>query len=249
MNHKSKKKRGTIKTRLDALLLQLGMAENIQQAQAFIMAGKVICDNQRVDKPGILVALDATLRVRGLKKYVSRGGDKLARSIISVGLSGHHFEGLHLLDVGSSTGGFSDCALQWGAASVTCVDVGTNQLHWQLRQDPRVYLYENQDIRSFDASKIATLPRYDWIISDVSFISLTTIAEAIVKNAAAHTQLLLLVKPQFELAKECVPAGGVVKDKAHVRAALNRVQDCFLELGWRTVVCVKSAVLGRDGNQ
>lgn len=234
------------KCRLDDLLVARDLAGNKAEAQALIMAGAVIVNDQREDKAGTLISQDAAVRIRGQKTYVSRGGDKLAGALEDFAVEST-FRGARVLDVGASTGGFTDCALQKGAAHVTSVDVGTNQLDWSLRNDPRVTALEKTDIRDFAPSADVV---YDWVVGDVSFISLSEIAEAVLRlMTSGHTQALLLVKPQFELPAKSVPVGGVVLEPAQQQLALRPLIKLFALHALVEPMAKQARIKGRDGNQ
>jgi len=211
------------------------------------MAGKVVVADQRVDKVGQLVDREAPIRIKDDgSRYVSRGGDKLASALEQLGLWSM-LKGAAVLDVGASTGGFTDCCLQAGARSVIALDVGTGQLAWELRSDPRVISLEKTDLRDFDPS---AYPPIDLVVADVSFNSLARLASGF-RSAAPRpgTIFLLLVKPQFELEREDVPLGGIVVDPASRQRALDKVIDALIHEGLIVISTVESGVSGRKGNQ
>lgn len=226
------------------LLLEKGLCSSREQAEAYIYAGQVLADDQRVEKPGQLLKPDAVLRLK-TKTFVGRGGDKLAQAIEDLGLS-EAFRNTVVLDIGASTGGFTDCVLQLGAQKVLAVEVGFNQLSWKLRQDPRVLCFENTDIANFDASPF---PELDWILADLSFRSLESMAPSIMRVSGSRTQFLILVKPQFELPKHEVPEGGVVRDEELWNKAIAQAQAAFEKLGVTAIRVIRSALPGRSGNQ
>ena len=208
------------------------------------MAGDVVVDDQRIDKPSTMVYQDAVVRFKDEGNFVSRGGDKLFAAIEDLGLM-DAFKEKVVLDVGASTGGFTDCCLQLGAAKVVAVDVGTNQLAWTLRNDPRVLSVEQTDIRTYEPPKDLS---FDWVVADVSFNSLARLASAIVK-LAPKAQLLLLIKPQFELPRELVPAGGVVTNDDDRHAALAMAKSALEECGKKIETQIDARVAGRSGNR
>lgn len=207
---------GTERVRIDHLLLERGMIASLPLAHAKIMAGQVYVEELRVASPALRVPRSAELRVKTAKRYVSRGGKKLELALKALQLK---VKGKHVLDIGASTGGFTDCCLQHGAATVTTVDVGTNQLAWRLRKHPQVQVFEKTDIRALSAENFQTI---DLVVADVSFISLTSIMPTVFTNMQ-HGEFLLLVKPQFELPRHLVPRGGVVRAPKLRRHALLRI--------------------------
>jgi 23S rRNA (cytidine1920-2'-O)/16S rRNA (cytidine1409-2'-O)-methyltransferase len=236
------------KLRLDELLVARGLAESRAQAKALIMTGRVLRGTERLDKPGKDFPVDVELIVEQLPRFVSRGGEKLAGALEQFALN---LSGAHVLDVGASTGGFTDCALQAGAADVVCVDVGRAQLHAKLRGDPRVTNLEKLNARHLTA---ADLPRseFDAIVMDLSFISLTTVLPAVWALLRPGGTLVALVKPQFEAGKAEVDKGrGVIRDTAVQEAALARVRDFAAgELPRARVVgTMDSPITGADGNR
>lgn len=220
------------------------LAESRTRAQALIRAGRVLVDDVPVDKPGTRVRPEATLRVRGSdRRFVSRGGDKLAGALADLKLDP---AGLTCLDVGASTGGFSDCLLQAGARHVVAVDVGYGQLHESLRQDDRVTVLERTNARDL---KVESLPApIELVTGDVSFISLRLLLPKIAE-VAPRADCLLLVKPQFEVGREQVGKGGVVRDDALRAGAADAVRECGEGLGYTAVGQVDSRVAGPKGNR
>lgn len=236
----------TRKRRLDELLVEQGWAENPAKAQALVMTGKVLVNEQRADKPAILVSPEAVIRVKGMTAYVSRGGQKLAGALADFDLI-EWVTGKHCLDIGSSTGGFTDCLLQQGAAKVTALDVGTNQLAWKLRTDPRVLVREKTDIRDLSADDANDI---HFVVADISFQSLARLLEPILnRTRRPGMRYLLLVKPQFELPREHVPDGGVVLDAELQKQAVARVLQVCADLGIENTTAKPCQVLGRSGNQ
>ena len=236
------------KLRLDELLVARGLAESRTQAKALIMTGRVLRGTERLDKPGKEFPADIDLIVEQPPRFVSRGGEKLAAALERFALDLH---GAHVLDVGASTGGFTDCVLQAGAADVVCVDVGRAQLHAKLRADPRVTNLEKLNARHLTP---ADLPRsvFDVVVMDVSFISLTSVLPAVWVLLRAGGVLVALVKPQFEAGKSEADKGrGVIRDPAVQEAALARVRDFALAglAGATLVGAIDSPIHGADGNR
>ncbi|MBA2848592.1 TlyA family RNA methyltransferase [Thermosulfuriphilus ammonigenes] len=231
--------------RLDKLLVQRGLFESRQKAQAAIMAGQVFVEGQRVDKAGALVPEEARVEVRGpVCPYVSRGGLKLEAAIEAFGIS---VAGKRALDVGASTGGFTDCLLKRGAARVYAVDVGYGQLHWRLRQDPRVVVLERTNARYLRLKDLGEL--VDLAVIDVSFISLTKIIPAVKKLVVPGGDIIALIKPQFEVGRGEVGRGGVVKDPQKHRKVISRLQDFFAAEGLEDKGLIPSPILGPKGNR
>ncbi len=228
-------------------MVAAGLAETRSRAQALILAGEVLVDDVPATKAGTAVAAEAALRLRNPpRRFVSRGGEKLANALDQLSLDP---AGLHCLDLGASTGGFSDCLLQRGAASVVAVDVGYGQLHPTLRADPRVRVYERTNARDLDAVGASeALDEVALVVADLSFISLRLVLPAIAR-VARGAELLPLVKPQFEVGRERVGKGGVVREDALRHAAVDTVAACAEGLGWREVGRVESGVPGPKGNR
>lgn len=236
------------KLRLDELLVARGLVESRAQAKALIMSGRVLRGTERLDKPGKEFPIDLELVVEQPPRFVSRGGEKLSAALTHFALD---LRGAHVLDVGASTGGFTDCALQAGAADVVCVDVGRAQLHAKLRGDARVTNLEKINARHLTARD---LPRadYDAIVMDLSFISLKAVLPAVWPLLRPGGHLVALVKPQFEAGKAEVDKGrGVIRDAAVQDAALAGVRDFALaELpGARLLGTIDSPITGADGNR
>ncbi|MGH9782596.1 MAG: TlyA family RNA methyltransferase [Terriglobia bacterium] len=234
----------TRKVRLDRLLVERGLVETRHKAQAVIMAGEVLVDGKRIEKAGALVEPDAAVEVREASRYVGRGGLKLAAALDHFGWD---VESKVFLDIGSSTGGFVDCLLQRGAARVHAVDVGAGQLHWRLRQDPRVRLHERVNARYLRWEEIGEA--VDGITLDVSFISATMILPVVAQFAKPGTRLLLLVKPQFEVGKGQVGKCGVVREPSKQAASVAKVRQCAAGLGFADLEEFPCPVLGAEGNQ
>jgi 23S rRNA (cytidine1920-2'-O)/16S rRNA (cytidine1409-2'-O)-methyltransferase len=236
---------GPRRERADKRVVDCGLAESRTRAQALIMAGQVVIGDHVVDKPGALVPIDAEVRLKGEPlRYVSRGGLKLERALDHFALD---VRGLSALDVGASTGGFTDCLLQRGALRVCAVDVGYGQLAWKLKQDPRVVSIERQNARSLDP---ATLPfRPELAVCDVSFISLTLVLPSLVAALGpGRRPLVALVKPQFEVGKGEVGKGGVVRDPEKRLAAVEKCAEAARALGCEVVGAIESPITGPAGN-
>ncbi len=236
------------KIRLDELLVIQGLAASRAQAKALIMSGRVRRGTERLDKPGKDLPEDSALTVDQPPRFVSRGGEKLTAALEKFALN---LKGAHVLDVGASTGGFTDCVLQAGAADVVCVDVGRAQLHSKLLTDPRVTNIEKINARFLHAGD---LPRsdFDAIVMDLSFISLKSVLPAVWPLLHPDGVLVALVKPQFEAGKAAVDKGrGVIRDKAVQDAALAAVRDFALEnlSASRLVGSIDSPITGADGNR
>lgn len=232
------------KERLDVLVVERGMAESRAKAQALILAGQVVVDDQRVDKPGAQVPVDAELRLKGeVLPYVSRGGLKLKAAIDRFGLD---VSGKVGADIGASTGGFTDCLLQHGATRVHAIDVGYGQLHEKLRQDPRVRSRERVNARYLTQEDLPE--RVGVMVIDVSFISLTQVLPAALPFLEPGGLLVALVKPQFEVGRERIGKGGVVKDAAARQEAIDAVTAFVREQGLSIRGVMDSPVPGPAGN-
>ena len=234
----------TIKLRLDRLLVDRGLVESRERGHALILAGQVLVQGQKQDKAGALVPEDAELRILGeVLPYVSRGGLKLEGALKEFKIS---VEGKTALDVGASTGGFTDCLLQHGARKVYAVDVGYGQLAWKLRQDPRVVTIERVNIRDIASSLVPEL--IDIAVIDVSFISLEKVVPSILKFFKPGSGLIALIKPQFEVGRGQVGKGGIVRDEAARDAAVKRIEDFIRGLGFDVKGIIPSPITGQDGN-
>lgn len=233
------------KSRLDLLLTTRGLFPSREQARAAIMAGEVLVDEVKIDKAGAQVAADVVIRLLGQRlPYVSRGGLKLAKAIASFRLD---FSGCLVIDIGASTGGFVDCALQHGARLVYAVDVGHNQLAWKLRTDPRVKVLEKTNARYLDRSVIDVTA--DIITADVSFISLTQALPAAIGHLLRPGgAVVALIKPQFEAGREAVGKGGVVRDRAVHHAVIEKIVTALAALGLSVRGLDFSPITGADGN-
>lgn len=234
------------KLRLDALLADRGLFESRSRAAAAVLAGEVALGRERVPaaKPGQMVTSDVEIALAERPAYVSRGGIKLANALDALGVDP---AGRRCLDVGASTGGFTDCLLQRGAAAVVALDVAYGELHWRLRNDPRVHVIERTNARSLTAG---TLPyRPDLVVCDVSFIALAKVLPAVLAAAADRFDCLALVKPQFEVGREKVPKGGVVRDSGDRRAALVAVGSFVRGEGHAVLGFASSGLPGPAGNR
>lgn len=234
------------KQRLDVALVDRGLVESRAKAQALIMAGQVFSGERRLDKPGLTIAADAPLELRGQDHpWVSRGGIKLAHAIdhFSIEVSGRV-----CLDIGASTGGFTDVLLHHGAARVYAVDVGHGQLAWKLRQDPRVVVMERTNARYLTMEQIPE--PVDLIACDASFIGLETVLPAPLRLAAPGAWLVALIKPQFEVGPERVGKGGVVRDPALHREVCDRIAGWLgRRAGWSVIGVTESPITGPEGNR
>jgi 23S rRNA (cytidine1920-2'-O)/16S rRNA (cytidine1409-2'-O)-methyltransferase len=234
-----------MKQRIDKLLVERGLAATQEKAQALILAGQVLVDERRIEKAGEFVGLDASLRIkREPLKYVGRGGLKLESALDHFSIK---VEQAVCLDIGASTGGFTDCLLQRGAAKVFAVDVGTNQLDWKLRKDSRVISTEKVNARYLSFEMIGC--QVDCIVADVSFISLKLIIPVLPPFCKPSTDLLVLVKPQFEVGKGQVGEGGIVRDAALQAEAVKKVREVAKTCGFRFKGSVESPITGVEGNQ
>jgi len=235
----------TARQRLDIALVERGLAESRARAQALVMAGLVFSGERKLDKPGLLIAGDAPLSVRGREHpWVSRGGVKLAHGLAHFQLP---VEGRVALDIGASTGGFTDVLLQSGAARVYAVDVGHGQLAWSLRQDPRVVVLERTNARHITRAEIPV--PIDIITCDASFIGLQTVLPAALALAAPAADLIALIKPQFEVGPDRVGKGGVVRDPAlHAEVCDHIAAWLGAQSGWTVRGIVESPIRGPEGN-
>jgi 23S rRNA (cytidine1920-2'-O)/16S rRNA (cytidine1409-2'-O)-methyltransferase len=240
-----------MKARLDKLLIDRGIVPSRERAQRLILAGKVLVDEQRVDKAGAQVAADCVIRLLGQDlKYVSRGGLKLERALAHWSIN---VEGKLCLDVGASTGGFTDCLLQNGARRVIAIDTGYGQMDFKLRQDTRVRLLEKTNARYLTAEALGEA--VDFVAMDVSFISATLVLPAVVESAfpagaqRSGRRMVVLVKPQFEVGREQVGKGGIVRDEKAQLAALDKVRSAVAHLGAVQMESIESPILGAEGNR
>jgi 23S rRNA (cytidine1920-2'-O)/16S rRNA (cytidine1409-2'-O)-methyltransferase len=233
------------KRRLDTLLAERGLFDSRSRAAAAVIAGDVRVEGHRAEKPGQLVSDNAAVAVAEQPRYVSRAGIKLENAFDAFGVDA---EGRRALDVGAATGGFTDCLLQRGAAAVIALDVAYGELHWRVRNDPRVTVLERRNARSLDPGELPYTP--DLIVADVSFISLTKVLPAVLSAAAPRFDCLALVKPQFEAGRERVGKGGVVRSADDRRAALVAVGEHALTiLGVAVLGYASSGLPGPAGNR
>jgi 23S rRNA (cytidine1920-2'-O)/16S rRNA (cytidine1409-2'-O)-methyltransferase len=236
-------RRMTGKTRIDQLLVIRGFCESREQAQRAIMAGRVTVGGQKADKASLLVSGDAAIEVQSSEKYVGRGGFKLEAAL-------EHFKvpvrGKSCLDVGSSTGGFTDCLLQRGAAKVYAIDVGRGQIDWKLRNDPRVIVREGVNARYLSAANIGET--VEICVADVSFISLTLILPAVFALLPSAADMIVLIKPQFELSPGKVGRGGVVRDSSLHAEAIQKIRRFVEKQAKHWMGVMESPLRGREGN-
>ncbi|HEX8151244.1 MAG TPA: TlyA family RNA methyltransferase [Pyrinomonadaceae bacterium] len=234
--------------RVDRLLVERGLAPTRTRAQALVMAGRVLAGERRVEKPSETLPPDAPLRVRGgddpAARYVGRGGLKLEKALAEFRIDP---TGRTCLDVGASTGGFTDCLLQHGARRVVALDVGHNQIDWRLRTDPRVEVREGVNARHLTAEEFAE--RFDLAVMDVSFISATKVLPAVVPLLKEGGRVVVLIKPQFEVGKGEVGKGGVVRDPGQHARVVEEVNASARALGLRVAAVTDSPITGADGNK
>lgn len=233
--------------RIDKLLVERGLAETRTKAQALVMAGTVLVNEQRVSKSSELVLPDAQIRVKGADdlatRYVGRGGIKLETALREFKVDP---SGLRCLDVGASTGGFTDCLLQHGAHRVLAVDVGHNQIDWRLRTDSRVEVREGVNARHLEIEDFDA--RFDLAVMDVSFISATKILPAVAPLLTDSGRLIVLIKPQFEVGRGEVGKGGIVRDPQKHARVIAEVNQAAIELGFRVTKVIESPIRGAEGN-
>lgn len=232
-----------MKVRLDILLLNRNLASSRQRAQALIMAGKVLVNGEKHEKPGREVPVDAEVLVKEELPYVSRGGVKLQAALEQFRVD---VKGANVMDAGASTGGFTDCLLQHGAARVLAVDVGYGQFAWKLRSDPRVTLIERANIRYLEESLIPF--SIDAVVADLSFISLKLVLEKLKSFIPIGGWMIVLVKPQFEVGKDSVEKGGVVKSKSRMKSAVESVKNFAVNIGLNPSGLIESPIKGPKGN-
>lgn len=234
--------------RIDKLLVQLQLADSRTKAQAMVMAGIVLVNEQRVNKPSDLITAGAEVRIKGgddpASRFVGRGGLKLEAALRDFEIK---VAGLICLDVGASTGGFTDCLLQHGAAKVVSVDVGHNQIDWKLRTDPRVEVREGVNARYLKQADFET--KFAIAVVDVSFISATKVMPAIVPLLTDDGRLITLIKPQFEVGRREVGKGGIVRDTQQHERVVSEVNAFALELGLEVGGVIDSPIHGADGNK
>ena len=233
--------------RIDKLLVDRGLAESRTKAQAMIMSGVVLVNEQRVDKPSQLFDTDTSVRIKGgddpTSRYVGRGGLKLEAALREFQIDVADFV---CLDVGASTGGFTDCLLQHGAKKVIAIDVGHNQIDWRLRNDPRVEVQEGVNARYLQPEDFNQ--QFDLVVIDVSFISVTKVLPAIVPLVQENGSIITLVKPQFEVGRGEVGSGGIVRDETKRLRAVEEVNNAATALGLKVVNVIESPIQGAEGN-
>ena len=231
------------KGRLDIALVERNFAPSREKAQALILAGKVKVDGQKADKPGRNIRSGARIEVEQPLRYVSRGGLKLEAALLKFGIS---VLGKVCFDVGASTGGFTDCLLQKGALRVHAIDTGAGQIDWKLRTDPRVILHERVNARYLSLNETGEMA--DLIACDVSFISITLLIPPLAALLKPKGDWMILIKPQFEVGRESVGKGGIVRDTESHNMACNRVTSALQAAGFVTAV-IDSPILGAEGNR
>jgi 23S rRNA (cytidine1920-2'-O)/16S rRNA (cytidine1409-2'-O)-methyltransferase len=237
--------------RIDALLVQKGLAASRERARALILAGRVLAAEQKVDKPGTALPEDVPIRLLGEDiRYVSRGGLKLEAALAHWGIP---VSGRACLDIGTSTGGFTDCLLQHGASHVSCVDTGFGQIAMKLRMDPRVRLYERTNARLLMPGSLQPAnpeePALTLLVIDVSFISATLVLPPVLAAASTLAEAVVLIKPQFEAGREHVGKGGIVRDPSAHQRAIDRVRECLTALGASAIEVIDSPIEGMEGNR
>jgi 23S rRNA (cytidine1920-2'-O)/16S rRNA (cytidine1409-2'-O)-methyltransferase len=232
------------KERLDVLLVQRGLCASREKAQRLIMAGAVFSAGTRLDKASLAVSGDAPLEVREADRYVGRGGHKLEGALARFAIDP---SGLVCLDVGASTGGFTDCLLQHGAAKVYALDVGHGQLDWKIRSDPRVMVMEHCNARHLQPGDLPE--KVNLIVADVSFISLTLVLPPVAAVLTDGGMIVALIKPQFELSRAEVGRGGVVRDDAARGKAVDKIRNFAASRGWVWGGVTDSPIAGADGNR
>lgn len=232
------------KERLDKLLVERGLVETRAKAQALILAGQVFSNEQRLEKAGQLVAVEAPLSVKETMPFVSRGGFKLSAALDFFGVD---VAGKVCLDIGASTGGFTDCLLQRGAARVVAIDVGHGQLDWKLRQDPRVEVREQINARYLQPADF--VERFDLVVGDVSFISLTKILPVVPPLIQSSALVVTLIKPQFEVGRDEVGKGGIVRDETAQQRVVKEIVEFAASIGLQSRGVIDSPILGADGNR
>ena len=235
------------KERIDKLLFERGLVNSRSKAHALIMSGVILVDEKRVEKPSEMFTADAPIRIKGDSpeaRYVSRGGLKLEKALAEFHIRPNAYV---CLDIGASTGGFTDCLLKHGASRVVAVDAGTNQLDWRIRSDPRVEVREKTNARNLKPGDFSE--QFDLIVMDVSFISVTKILPALIDLLKANGKMIVLIKPQFEVGKGEVGKGGIVKDPEQHQEVVESVNLFTTKLGLRVAGTIESPILGGEGNK
>lgn len=235
------------KVRIDRLLFENGFAESLSKAQSLVMSGIVLVNDKRIEKPSEQFSPDILIRLKGdltQSKYVGRGGLKLEKALEEFKICP---SGYVCLDVGASTGGFTDCLLQNGAKKVYAVDAGTNQLVWKLRTDPRVVVREKVNARNLKPEDFDE--QFDLIVMDVSFISVTKILPAIKKLISENGKIIVLIKPQFEVEKGEVEKGGIVRDEIKHKQVITKINAFAASIELKNTALIDSPILGAEGNK
>ncbi len=238
-----------VKTRIDLLLVERGLVQSRERARALILAGRVLVNEQKIDKPGAAISQDSAIRLLGEDMpYASRGGLKLQAALDYWKID---VASRSCLDIGASTGGFTDCLLQRGAAHVTAVDTGFGQIAMKLRNDPRVRLVERTNARFLAPEALAESgqPVLTFLVMDVSFISATLLLAPVLAAAPALTEAVILVKPQFEAGRGNVGKGGIVRDPEVHKFAIEKVANCVTDLNWHVNETIPSPITGAEGNK
>lgn len=236
-----------MKERIDKLLVERGMADSRTKAHALVMAGVVLVDEKRVAKPSETFKSEVDIRIKGEgpeSRYVGRGGLKLEAALRDFAIDP---AGLVCIDIGSSTGGFTDCLLQHGAVRVVAIDVGTNQLAWKLRNDDRVEVRENTNARSLASAELES--KFDLAVMDVSFISVTKLLPTILALLTPNGRMIVLIKPQFEVGKGEVGKGGIVRESEKHQRVVVEINEFAIDLGLRVGGVIESPILGAEGNK
>ena len=235
------------KQRIDKLLVDLGFAESFTKAQALVMSGVVLVDEKRIEKPSQEFLGNENIRIKGNSpesKYVGRGGLKLEKALQEFHIQPNEYI---CLDIGASTGGFTDCLLQNGAKKVIAIDAGTNQIAWKLRNDNRVEVRENTNARYLKTEDFSE--KFDLIAMDVSFISVTKIFPALIPLLKETGKIIVLIKPQFEVVKGEVGKGGIVRETEKHERVINKVNDFAEKTGLKIINVIDSPILGAEGNR
>ena len=233
--------------RIDKLLVERGLVDSRNRAQALIMAGVVLVDEKRVDKPSELFTADAVIRIKGdspENRYVGRGGLKLEAALTAFSVDP---AGFVCIDIGSSTGGFTDCLLKHGAERIVAIDAGTNQIVWPLRTDPRVEVRENTNARDLKPEDFDI--QFDLAVMDVSFISVTKVLPAVIPLLKPTGKLIVLIKPQFEVGRGEVGKGGIVREPEKHQRVVNDINEFAMGLNLHAKGLIESPILGAEGNK
>ena len=232
-----------MKLRLDLLLVERALTDSREKAKALILAGQVLVNDQKIDKAGTPVSTDARVEILQQLRYVSRGGLKLESALQVFAIEP---QGWVTIDIGTSTGGFADCLLQHGAARVHCVDVGDTQIAWRLKTDPRIFLHEHQNARLLEPAVIGETARL--LVCDVSFISVTLLLDRFPPLLGEDGEMVILIKPQFEVGRADVGKGGIVREESLHHFACDKIESAIRGLGYETRI-IPSPILGGKGNK